>query len=176
MRFLLPGDAMFAEPIQITLDKHVHWYVGLNKQGQPRPICITHVSKGAALVNDKIDVVESGELELEIETETFSFNNVQLQGNEYWQDLEILLENDVRLEANDDNEVDKNVDDYWDGMDINADDQNVKSPAGNSKNTASSYFSGPEIVSINPLYIASIVELDLLDQSIVHEFDRRTQS
>ncbi|KAL2538419.1 hypothetical protein Fot_19810 [Forsythia ovata] len=29
-------------------------------------------------------------------------------------------------------------------MDINADGQNVESPAGNSKNTASSYSSGPE--------------------------------
>ncbi|KAL2508622.1 Uncharacterized protein Fot_32269 [Forsythia ovata] len=90
MRFLLPSDAMFLEPIHITLDKHVHWYVGLNKQGQPRPICITPVSKGLALVNDKTDAVELGELELEIEMETLSFNNVQSQGNDYWQDLEIL--------------------------------------------------------------------------------------
>ncbi|KAL2545063.1 uncharacterized protein Fot_14296 [Forsythia ovata] len=108
MRFLIPGDAMFMEPIQITLDKHVHWYVGLNKQGQPRPICITRVSKGPALVNHKTDVVEPGELDREIETETLSFNNVQSQGNDYWQDLEILPENDVRLQANDDNEVDEN--------------------------------------------------------------------
>ncbi|KAL2553286.1 Uncharacterized protein Fot_06905 [Forsythia ovata] len=145
MRFLLPGDAMFAEPIHITLDKHVHWYVGLNKQGQPRPICITCVSKGPALVNDKTDAVEPGEYEREIETETLSFNNVQSQGNDYWQDLEILPENDVQLQANDDNEVDENVDDYRDGMDINADDQNVESPAGNSKNTASSYSFGLEL-------------------------------
>ncbi|KAL2487982.1 Lipoxygenase [Forsythia ovata] len=124
-------------------------YVGLNKQGHPRPICITRVSKGPALVNDKNDTVESGELERKIETETLSFNNVQSQGNDYWQDLEILPENDVQLQANDDNEVDKNVDDYRDGMDINADDQNVKSPAGNSKNTASSYSSGPEVVEDN---------------------------
>ncbi|KAL2538143.1 hypothetical protein Fot_19534 [Forsythia ovata] len=78
MRFLLPGDAMFAEPIQIILDKHVHWYVGLNKQGYPRPICITRVSKGPALVNDKTDAVKPGELELEIETETLSFNNLRV--------------------------------------------------------------------------------------------------
>ncbi|KAL2455524.1 hypothetical protein Fot_57456 [Forsythia ovata] len=122
MRFLLPGDAMFAEPIQITLDKHVHWYVGLNKQCQPHPICITRVSKGPALVNDKTDVVELGELEREIETETLSFNNVQSQGNDYWQDLEILPKNDVRLQANEDNEVDENINDYRDGIDINADD------------------------------------------------------
>ncbi|KAL2559549.1 protein of unknown function-containing protein [Forsythia ovata] len=55
--------------------------------------------------------------------------------------------NYVRLQANDDNEVDENVDDYQDGMDINANDQNVKSPAGNSKNTSSSYSSGPEVSS-----------------------------
>ncbi|KAL2549540.1 hypothetical protein Fot_11070 [Forsythia ovata] len=145
MRFLLPGDAMFAKPIQITLDKHVHWYVGLNKKGQPCPIFITRMSKGPALVNDKTNAVEPGELELEIETETWSFNNVQLQENDYWQDSEILPENDVRLQANDNNEVDENVDDYRDGMDINADDQNVKSPARNSKNTVSNYSSGPEV-------------------------------
>ncbi|KAL2480465.1 Uncharacterized protein Adt_33431 [Abeliophyllum distichum] len=34
-------------------------------------------------------------------------------------------------------------------MDINADDQNVESPAGNSKNTASSYSSGHEVVNDN---------------------------
>ncbi|KAL2520447.1 uncharacterized protein Fot_24370 [Forsythia ovata] len=99
MRFLLPGDAMFVEPIQITLDKHVHWYVGLNKQGQLRPICLTHVSKGLALVNDKTDAVEPGELEHEIEMETLSFHNVQSQGNDYWQDLEILPENDSQREG-----------------------------------------------------------------------------
>ncbi|KAL2545591.1 Uncharacterized protein Fot_14824 [Forsythia ovata] len=170
MRFLLPGDAMFAEPIQITLDKHVHWYVGLTKQGQPHPICVTRVSKGPTLVNDKTDAVKPGELEHKIETETLSFNNIQSQGNDYWQDLEILLENDVRLQANDDNKVDENVDDYRDGMNINAYDQNVESPAGNSKNTVSNYSSGPE------LYITSIVELDRVDQSIVHYFDRRTRS
>ncbi|KAL2512883.1 hypothetical protein Adt_18483 [Abeliophyllum distichum] len=38
IRFLVPSDAMFAEPIQIALDKHVHKYVGLTKQGQHRPI------------------------------------------------------------------------------------------------------------------------------------------
>ncbi|KAL2515165.1 hypothetical protein Fot_29136 [Forsythia ovata] len=103
MMFLLPGDVIFAEPIQITLDKHVHWYVGLNEQGQPRPICVTRVSKVPALVNDKTDVVEPSELECEMKKETLSFNNVQSQGNDYWQDLEILLENDVRLQANDDN-------------------------------------------------------------------------
>ncbi|KAL2496296.1 Uncharacterized protein Fot_40053 [Forsythia ovata] len=112
-------------PIQITLEKHVHCYVGLNKQGQPRSICVIRVSKGPALVNDKTDAVELGELEREINTETLSFNNVQSQENDYWQDLEILLENDVRLQANDDNEVDENIDDYRDGMDINVDDQNV---------------------------------------------------
>ncbi|KAL2545830.1 hypothetical protein Fot_15063 [Forsythia ovata] len=64
--------------------------------------------------------------------------------NDYWQDLEILPENNVRLQANDDNEVDENVDDYRYVMDINADDQNVESPARNSKNTASSYSSGPK--------------------------------
>ncbi|KAL2520542.1 hypothetical protein Fot_24465 [Forsythia ovata] len=149
MRFLLPGDVMFAEPTQITLDKHVHWYVGLNKQGQPRLICVTRVSKGPALVNDKTNAVELGEPEHEIEIETLSFNNVQSQGNDYWQDLEILLENDVRLQANDDNEGNENVDDYRDWMDINVDDQNVKSSAGNSKNTASSYSSGPEVVEDN---------------------------
>ncbi|KAL2520000.1 Uncharacterized protein Fot_23923 [Forsythia ovata] len=95
MRFPLPGDVMFAEPIQITLDKHVHWYVGLNKQGQPHPIGVVLVSKGPALVNDKIDAVELGELEREIETETLSFNNIQSQENDYWQDLEILPEDDV---------------------------------------------------------------------------------
>ncbi|KAL2521329.1 Uncharacterized protein Fot_25252 [Forsythia ovata] len=104
---------------------------------------------GPALVNDKTDTVESSELEREIETETLSFNNVQSQENDYWQDLEILPENDVRLQANDDNEVDENVDDYRDVIDINADDQNVESPAGNSKNTASSYSSGPEVVEDN---------------------------
>ncbi|KAL2545245.1 hypothetical protein Fot_14478 [Forsythia ovata] len=149
MMFLLLGDAIFAEPIQNTLDKHVHWYVGLNKQGQPCPICITRVSKGPSLVNDKTIAIEPGELEHKIKTETLSFNNVQSQGNDYWQDLEILPENNVRLQANDDNEVDENVDDYRDGMDINADDQNVESPAGNSKNTASSYSSGPEVVEDN---------------------------
>ncbi|KAL2496149.1 hypothetical protein Fot_39906 [Forsythia ovata] len=97
----------------------------LNKQGQPRSICVIRVSKGPALVNDKTDAVELGELEREINTETLSFNNVQSQENDYWQDLEILLENDVRLQANDDNEVDENIDDYRDGMDINVDDQNV---------------------------------------------------
>ncbi|KAL2559514.1 Uncharacterized protein Fot_04253 [Forsythia ovata] len=106
MRFLLPGNAMFVEPIQITLDEHVHWYVGLTKQGQSRPILVTHVSKGPELVNDKTDAVELGELEREIEIETLLFNNVQSQGNDYCQDLEILPENDVRLQANDDNEVD----------------------------------------------------------------------
>ncbi|KAL2538034.1 hypothetical protein Fot_19425 [Forsythia ovata] len=85
--------------------------------------------------------VLSGTFEI---TETLSFNNVQSQENDYWQDLETLPKNDVRLQANDDNEVDENVDDYWDGMDINADDQNVESPVGNSKNTASSYSFGPE--------------------------------
>ncbi|KAL2480729.1 Uncharacterized protein Adt_33695 [Abeliophyllum distichum] len=83
MRFLLPGDAMFAEPIQITLDKHVHLFVGLTKQGKPCPICITCVSKGPALVNDKTDAVEPGELEHKIEMETLSFNNVQLTWNDY---------------------------------------------------------------------------------------------
>ncbi|KAL2508382.1 hypothetical protein Fot_32029 [Forsythia ovata] len=113
---------MFVEPIQITLNKHVHWYVGLTKQGQPRPIYVTRVNKGLALVNDKTNAIEPGELECEIETETLSFNNVQSQVNDYWQDLEILLENNVRLQANDDNELDKNVDDYQDGMDINTND------------------------------------------------------
>ncbi|KAL2514621.1 hypothetical protein Fot_28592 [Forsythia ovata] len=117
--------------------------------GQPRPICITRVSKGPALVNDKTDVVELGELEPEIETETLSFNNVQSQGSDYWQNLEILPENNVRLQANDDNEVDENVDDYRDGMYINTEDQNVKSLDGNSKNTTSSYSSGPEVVEDN---------------------------
>ncbi|KAL2515580.1 hypothetical protein Fot_29551 [Forsythia ovata] len=149
MRFLLPGDAIFAEPILITLDKHVHWYVGLTKQSQHRSICVTCVNKGPVLFNDKTDAVELGELEREIETETLSFNNVQSQGNDYWQDSEILLENDVRLQANDDNEVDENLDDYRNGMDINADDHNVESPAGNSKNTSSSYSSGPEVVEDN---------------------------
>ncbi|KAL2493962.1 hypothetical protein Fot_37719 [Forsythia ovata] len=114
----------------------MHWYVGLTKQGQTRPISVTCVSKGPALVNDKTDTVEPGELEREIEMGTLSFNNVQSQRNDYWQDLEIVLENDVRLQANDDNEVDENVYDYREGMDINADDQNVESPAENSKNTA----------------------------------------
>ncbi|KAL2520527.1 uncharacterized protein Fot_24450 [Forsythia ovata] len=68
-----------------------------------------------------------------------------IEGNDNWQDLEIHLENDVRLQANDDNEVDEHVVDYWDGMDISADDQNVESLAGNSKNTTSSYSSGPEV-------------------------------
>ncbi|KAL2529465.1 hypothetical protein Fot_22066 [Forsythia ovata] len=63
MRFLLPSDALFAEPIQITLDKRVHWYAGLTKQGQPCPICVTRVSKGPALVNDQSDAVKTGELE-----------------------------------------------------------------------------------------------------------------
>ncbi|KAL2558659.1 Uncharacterized protein Fot_03398 [Forsythia ovata] len=103
----------------------------------------TRVSKGPTLVNDKTDAVELGELEREIETETLSFNNVQSQENDYWQDLEILPENDVRLQANNNNEVDKNVDDYRDGIYINADDQNVESPARNSKNTTNSYSSGP---------------------------------
>ncbi|KAL2501270.1 hypothetical protein Fot_35118 [Forsythia ovata] len=149
MTFLLLGEAMFAEQIQITLDKHVHWYVGLNKQGQPRLICVTYVSKDLALVNDKTNAVELGKLEREIETETLSFNNVQSQGNDYWQDLEILPKKDVRLQANDDSEVDENVDDYRDGMDINAVNQNVKSPDVNSKNTTSSYSSGPEVVENN---------------------------
>ncbi|KAL2545773.1 hypothetical protein Fot_15006 [Forsythia ovata] len=136
MRFLLPGDAMFAELIHITLDKHVHWYVSLTKQGQPHLICIPRVSKGPELVNDKTDAVEPSKLEREIETETLSFNN-------------ILPENNVRLQANDDNEVDENVDDYRYVMDISADDQNVESPAQNSKNTASSYSSRPEVVEDN---------------------------
>ncbi|KAL2515083.1 hypothetical protein Fot_29054 [Forsythia ovata] len=135
MRFLLPSDTMFAEPIQITLDKHVHWYVGLTKQGHHLPICVTRVSKGRTLVNDKTDAVELGELKREIEMKTLSFNNVQLQGNDYWQDLEILPENNARLQANDVNEVDENIDDYQYGMDINVDDQNVESPTENSKNT-----------------------------------------
>ncbi|KAL2545543.1 Uncharacterized protein Fot_14776 [Forsythia ovata] len=165
MRFLLPGDAMFAEPIQITLDKHVHWYVGLTKQGQPHPIYVTRVSKGPSLVNDKTNAVEPGELEHKIETETLLFNNIQSQGNDYWQDLEILLENDVRLQANDDNKVDENVDDYRDGMNINAYDQNVESPAGNSKITVSNYSSGPEVVEDNQftdeqlLYIRTLIVL-----------------
>ncbi|KAL2545258.1 hypothetical protein Fot_14491 [Forsythia ovata] len=184
---------MFTKPIHITLEKHVDWYVGLTKQGQhclicvtrvskgpslvndktgaielgelereietktlsfnnvslqgqPHLICVTLVSKGSALVNDKTDAVELGELEREIETETLSFNNVQSQRNDYWQDLEILPENDVRLQANDDNELDENVDDYRDGKDINTDDQNVESLAGNSKNTASSYYSRPKVI------------------------------
>ncbi|KAL2544474.1 Uncharacterized protein Fot_13707 [Forsythia ovata] len=91
MRFLLPGDAMFAEPIQITLDKHVQWYVGLTKQVQSRPICVTHVSKGPALVNDKTDVVEPGELEREIETETLSltmYNHKEMTiGKTYFQKM-----------------------------------------------------------------------------------------
>ncbi|KAL2489817.1 SLT domain-containing protein [Forsythia ovata] len=81
MRFLLPRDALFAEPIQITLDKYVHWYVSLTKQGQHRPICVTRVIKGPAefshVVNNQSDAVEVGELEFHIEIETLSFNNVQ---------------------------------------------------------------------------------------------------
>ncbi|KAL2514637.1 hypothetical protein Fot_28608 [Forsythia ovata] len=42
----------------------------LTRQGQSRPICVTYVNKGLALVNDKTDAVELGELEREIETET----------------------------------------------------------------------------------------------------------
>ncbi|KAL2552862.1 Uncharacterized protein Fot_06481 [Forsythia ovata] len=83
--------------------------------------------------------------------ETLSFNNVQSQENDYWQDLEILPENNVRLQANDDNEVVENVDDYRDGMDINADDQNIKSPARNSKTTDCNYSSGPEVSSRSTL-------------------------
>ncbi|KAL2553078.1 hypothetical protein Fot_06697 [Forsythia ovata] len=102
MRFLLPGYALFVEPIQITLDKYVHWYIGLTKQGQPRPICVTHMSTGPVefshrAVNDQSNAVELDELERDIEMETLSFNNVQSQGNDYWDDLEIITENDVRL-------------------------------------------------------------------------------
>ncbi|KAL2501850.1 uncharacterized protein Fot_35698 [Forsythia ovata] len=157
---------MFTEPIQITLDKHVHWYVGLNKQGKSRPICVTHVSKGPALVNDKIDAVELGELEREIETDTLSFK----KGNDYWQDLEILPENDVKLQSNDDNEVDENIDDYQDGMDINADDQNVESPAGNSNNIASSYSFRPEFHTLTPTVKKQIQVTGLMEYFVDRTF------
>ncbi|KAL2492177.1 Uncharacterized protein Adt_27805 [Abeliophyllum distichum] len=143
------GDSHVVDGLEIVTEISYNELYGLTKQGQPRPICLTRMSKGPALVNDKTNTVEPGELEHEIETETLSFNNVQSQGNDYWQDLEILPENDVRLQANDDNEVDENIDDYRDEMDISADDQNVESLAGNSKNTASSYSSGHEVVKDN---------------------------
>ncbi|KAL2553044.1 hypothetical protein Fot_06663 [Forsythia ovata] len=80
MRFLLPGDAMFAEPIQITLDKH-----------------------------------------------------------------EILPENYVRLQANDDNEVDKNVDDYQDGIDKMQMIRMLKVQLKILRILPSSYSSGPKV-------------------------------
>ncbi|KAL2538979.1 Cysteine-rich receptor-like protein kinase 25 [Forsythia ovata] len=116
LRFLLPGDVLFTEPIQITLDKQVQWHVSLTKQCQSHPTCITCVSKGLVdfsqgTINDQ-SAVKAGELERHMETKTLSFNNEQSQGNGYWDDMEIVLENDVRLQANNDNEVDQNVDDY----------------------------------------------------------------
>ncbi|KAL2514969.1 hypothetical protein Fot_28940 [Forsythia ovata] len=80
--------------------------------------------------------------------ETSSFNNVQSQENDYWHDLEIVPENDVRLQANDNNEVDQNVDDYRDVIDINADDQNVKTSTRNSQNNVCYNF-GHEVVEDN---------------------------
>ncbi|KAL2514899.1 hypothetical protein Fot_28870 [Forsythia ovata] len=80
MRFFVPGDALFAESIQITLDKHVHWYVGLTKQGQHCHICVTRVSKGPTefshgAVNDQSNAVKAREIERIMEIETLSFNN-----------------------------------------------------------------------------------------------------
>ncbi|KAL2530075.1 hypothetical protein Fot_22676 [Forsythia ovata] len=129
MRLLVPLVKVMIEPIAFGLKRVPHNCTGNSKRPHK------HGKES-----------NQGELEHEIETETLLFNNVQSQGNDYWQDLEIPPENDVRLQANDDNEVSENVDDYWDGMDINVDDQNVESPARNSKNTASSYSSRPEAI------------------------------
>ncbi|KAL2530658.1 hypothetical protein Fot_23259 [Forsythia ovata] len=49
-----------------------------------------------------------------METKTLSFNNVQSQENDYLDDLEIVPEDDVRLQVNDNNEVDQNAYDYRD--------------------------------------------------------------
>ncbi|KAL2501698.1 hypothetical protein Fot_35546 [Forsythia ovata] len=128
----------------------------LTKQSQPRPICVTCVSKGPALVNDKTDAVELGELEHKIKTETLSFNNVQSQRKDYWQDLEIVPKKDVRLQANDNNKVDQSVDDCLDMMDINTDDQNVETTTGNSQ----SYYFGPELHGPSVLTTVVVLGVD----------------
>ncbi|KAL8497160.1 hypothetical protein ACS0TY_020735 [Phlomoides rotata] len=45
MRFLLPGKKEFQVPIQIISNRHLHWLVGLNKQGHYCSICVTIVDK-----------------------------------------------------------------------------------------------------------------------------------